>query len=133
MRATKTALLILEFVIAFFAVTYLWILSVIVSPLTIIALFTGADENFIPLILTIAGGFGFWGIIQLAIKIISPKLPVTEPKRLKVFLCSGVASLVLGGYFFEVSSLSESLMFLVPILATLHFIYLGRSYLWSSS
>jgi hypothetical protein len=128
MRIMFRVLLILEFIIAFSPVIYLWILSLIVFPASVMLVFTGGSGGFIMVSLTILGSLGFWGIIQLLLKILNPETPISKPSHIIAYLILGVFSLVIASITMQATELSNFIMFLMPAFVTLHFAYLARGY-----
>ena len=128
MRVIFKVLLILEFVLAFFPVVYLWILSLIVFPASVIGMFHGGKDAFVASLMTILGGLGIWGIIQLLIKILNPELPISRPKHIVVYIASGILALIIAAIIMQPSGLKNLVMFLLPAVVTLHFVYLKKGY-----
>jgi len=83
--------------------------------------------------LTVLGGLGFWGIIQLLLKILNPETPISKPSHIIKYLISGLCSLVLAAITMQATELSNFIMFLLPTFVTLHFAYLAKGYLKSAA
>lgn len=128
MRAIIKFLLILEFVVAFFPVIYIWILSLIILPASIMLILSGGDGGLVPVIATILGSLGFWGITQLLIKILNPELPISKPSHIAIYLIAGILALIIGAIIMQATDFTSLVMFLLPIIVTLHFVYLKREY-----
>jgi len=133
MRIVFRILLILEFIIAFSPVIYLWILSLIVLPASVMLIFTGGGGGYTMVSLTTLGGLGFWGIIQLLLKILNPETPISKPSHIIAYLISGICSLVLAAVTMQATELSNFIMFLLPTFVTLHFTYLAKGYFKSAA
>ena len=133
MKVMNKILIIIEFIIAFFAVTYIWILSLVTLPLSVFGIIKGELSFVIPVAITFLASLGFWGIIQLLIKIVNPNLPISKPNHIKVYLLAGIVALVSGVIYMQAKEFNHLIMFLMPALVTIHFSYLEKGYLFKGS
>lgn len=130
----KIALLLLEVVIGYSLVCYLWLLGVMFFPVIFLGIIE-VDIDSIFLGVAIAfGGLGLWGVLQLTIKILEPEVEISSSKRLKLYLLAGYAA---AAYLllvqFGISLYPMNIVLLLPLLVTLHLIYETRAYLWVRS
>lgn len=127
MRIAINFLLILECVIAFFGVTTLWLMAVAMLPISLMLMVTEGGDSYVLVAITLLGGLGLWGVLQLLLAILIPAKVMIEWRYLIFYIVSGVTALVMAGLSMPISNLYHVLIFLMPILVTLHFCYLARA------
>jgi hypothetical protein len=127
MRIAIKFLLILECVIAFFGVTTLWLMAVAMLPISLVLMVTEGGDSYVLVAITLLGGLGLWGVLQLLLAILIPAKVMIEWRYLIFYIVSGVTALVMAGLSMPISNLYHVLIFLMPILVTLHFCYLARA------
>lgn len=124
----KIALLI-EAAVGFSVLIIYWIMGVIMSPVMVLRLLVNAEfEMAFPVLVIVLGGVGVWGMLQLMVKVLAPGVRVANPRRLLVYVCCGLLAVSVVAVF---SGFEDDffLVFLPPVLVTIHFIYLARWYL----
>ncbi len=126
--------ILVEFILGFTVMFFLWILGLIFSPVSLGNVVTGRQPDHIVLLLLVfLGGLGLWGIGKLAIKLVVPSFRIEDPRRIKLFLIAGLSALCFWGYSTTISSVGYVAIIFLPVIVTVHFSYLGREYLWGSS
>jgi hypothetical protein len=120
-------LLVLECVIAFFAVTALWLMAVPMLPISLMLMVTEGGDSYVLVALTLLGGLGLCGVLQLLLAILLPAKVRIQWRYMIFYIVSGVTALAIAGLTMPVSNLYHVLIFLMPILVTLHFCYLARA------
>lgn len=138
MVAVRKILLLLELAIGFGYLLYFWLIGVIFSPAIAWSLFGGNTEAFLPLVAIYLGAVGFWGLLQLALKVFLPTTKVLSPGWLRVSIASGYMAILITVFGFDLPSGTNNSshiypLVVLPLLVATHFVYLGRSYLWQSS
>jgi hypothetical protein len=126
--------ILVEFILGFTMIFFLWILGLILSPVSLGNVVTGRQPDHIVLLLLVfLGGLGLWGICQLTIKLVVPSFRIKDARRIKLFLTAGLSALCFWGYSTTISSVEYAAIIFFPAIVTVHFSYLGREYLWDSS
>ncbi len=126
--------ILVEFVLGFTVMFFLWILGLIFSPVSLGNVVTGRQpDHIVLLLLVLLGGLGLWGIGKLTTKLVVPSFRIEDPRRIKLFLISGLSALCFWGYSTTISSVGYAAIIFFPVIVTVHFPYLGREYLWGSS
>ena len=95
------------------------------------------DFLFIPSIMRVVGGvLGTIGVVVLLRKIINPNLKIMSSPKILFFMVCGVLSLTQPLFSGINAGLTwtwpAALIFVLPLIAAFHIIYLGRSFLFSS-
>jgi hypothetical protein len=134
MRKLLKIALLLEVVLAFAMPIYFWLMGLIMSPLLIWQLFSldgiGSSVPILIVILVIWGALGILGILQLAVKVLDPEFKLAFPQTLKIYIALGLAALVAAAFILDFGWTGFCIVFLPPILVSLHLMYLARSQLW---
>lgn len=134
MRAFRKVAILLEALAGFALPVYIWLLGLIVSPLFVVQLVADGDFRAgVPLVAMIFGGVGLWGVLQLAVKVMEPEANVARGKRLRVYIAFGFISLGVAALFIGFEPGWFGFVFLPPALVAVHFVFLTRGYLWTSS
>jgi len=128
MHKLHRAILLFEAIICFGPVTYMWLLSLIGVPLLLVAFINGGGlESLTVPALTIFGGLGLFGAAALLISLGEAE-PSISARKLKVYFGSGCIASMMGIAFFGINEPYSWALFLLPVAANLHWIYLGRSF-----
>ena len=115
----------------------LWVFGLGFSPLLFASLFSGKLEpaifSILGLVVFALGTLGIFGVLQLLKLLLFQNVSVSPPNKLKVFLASGFAvnTVVICLFSFELTS--KTLAASLPMIVTVHLIYLSRDYLWENS
>ena len=126
MKTGVAALLILEAVLCFGPVGAFLLLGVLMSPVWLIAALTGHPSMFL---MTLGGAAGAYGLFSVLNKIIQPETDAPRPLIVWVCIAAGLCTLIP----VTIRFLNPNVLWLTlgaPILATLHFMYLARQYLF---
>ncbi|GAC16211.1 hypothetical protein [Aliiglaciecola lipolytica] len=124
----KIFLYLLVLVVSFGPSALLFILGVIFSPVWVYSLIESGFFTLIPLLLVIAGGFGFWGMLALNNLTLHPHRTDTSPKRLVIYLSLGIlSSCVVTGFAVYLDWKLAIVMFL-PIPVTGYLTFRNRTY-----
>ena len=88
----------------------------------------------------LGGVLGMIAVISLFIKIIKPSASVLSPSKLKIFVLSGIVAILgvtwwmYGGLSFSnYAALIPVTFQILPVIAAIHLVYLGRSYLFKTA
>ena len=133
MQVIRKILLLLELLIGFGLLVYLWLLALTMSPILVVNLIEGNISTAPLLIAFILGGFGLWGMLLLSMKVVSPTAEIGAPVRLKFLLICGYLAIFVAIAIFGFSSSGTVLFFVLPTAVATHFIFMGRKYLRESS
>ena len=134
MRPLQKILLLLEVVICFGPSFLILAMGLIVIPVAISSLIEGQFSGLYLLAMLLGGGFGMAALLSLVIKVMEPDSHVLSPAKIRVFMAMGVVAIV--GFLFMVSEGGASWQMIalcLPILSSLHLLYLGRQYVFSSN
>jgi len=126
--------ILIEFILSFIVVFFLWVIALLFCPTSLVSVITGSPPDHIALLLLVfLGGVGLWGISQLTIKLVLPSFRIKDARRIKFFLLAGLSALCFFGYLAKISSIEGIAIIFLPTIVTVHFTYLSREYLWGSS
>lgn len=131
MRHLLKALLLLEIVICFGSMLILLGAGLIVIPISILSLVEGELGGLPLLAMIIGGGLGMTSLIALTLKILDPNSSTLTPRKIQLFMACGVLSIV--GFYFFVGRGDvgwQAVFFVLPLFASAHLLYLGRSYVF---
>jgi hypothetical protein len=103
------------------------------SPFMLLSALTGASIMVAPLFAAILGALGCIGIFQVTIKLLDRDTKIQSPKAINIYLLSGVTALLIGSVYMQAFKWPEALMFVLPLLILLHFVYLLRDYLFKDN
>lgn len=118
--------LIVEFILCFLPITYLWLLSLLAFPLSVGALLSSFRFEFALFPLSsIFGGAGLFGAFN-AFAIIFYEKPVPDLKLPLLFFACGLAASIAGLLMFGISEPISWAIYAPPAVANWHFIYLLR-------
>jgi hypothetical protein len=126
MRNLKTMLLLVEAPLCFGSVGAFLAVGVMTSPVWLIAALTGEPVMFLAIV---GGCMGGYGLAMVLTKIIFPTAKVASPWLVWLSIVAGFVSLVPIATKF----LNPEVLWLTlgaPAVATLHFVYLARRYLF---
>lgn len=129
MRPLHKTLLLLEVVICFGPMLILLGAGLIVIPVSIMSLVEGEFGGLPLLAMIVGGGLGITSLIALTLKILDPNSSTLTPRKIQLFMACGVLS-ILGFYFFVGRGGVgwQAVFFVLPLFASAHLLYLGRSY-----
>lgn len=130
MKSVLKIIILLELIIGYGPVFYLLILSLIMSPFMLLSVVTGASIMLAPLLAAILGALGCIGIFQVVIKLLDRDTKIQSPKAISVYLLSGLTALLIGVVYMQAFKFPEAIMFILPLVVSLHFSYLLRDYLF---
>jgi uncharacterized membrane protein len=143
MKSICKYLLIIELIISFTSPSLFLLQGLLIIPIFVgTGLFYDGklDLSYVGSIIIIIGGMiGLFAIIALLKKIINPKRNVMASKKLLLFLICGILALTapLITTIIEAGTIVSNkwnwqviVIFIIPLLVTFHFIYLGRDYLF---
>lgn len=134
MKVIRKIALIIEFIIGFGLPVYIWILGLIMSPFLALGFVKDGEFDMAASLVTVVlGGVGLWGMLQLTVKVLEPHSRVTTPRKLLGFVACGLLTVSIATVLLGFEPKGFSLIFLPPILVTVHFLYLARGYFWKSS
>jgi len=138
--------LVIEMLVAFSGITVLWLMGSLMSFISVFIMLevpfseTGSVSKFFDalkivfvfLAWTVAGGLGLYGVYQLTMKVVLPERHLSY-KKVRVFIGIGIFAVlpVLYGSIIDVEP--SALIFLVPVIAAFHLLYLGREYVFPRS
>jgi len=124
--------ILIEFTLGFASVFFLWVLALLMSPMSLVNIVTGSPPDHIIVLplLVFLGGLGLWGVSQLTIKLVRPSFHFKDARRIKFFLIASLSALCFFGYLVNISSTKGIAIILLPVIVTVHFCYLSRGYLW---
>jgi len=129
MKPIHRALLIIEIIVCFGPVTLLLGLGLIVVPVSILELIDG-NAGVLPLVLLEVGGvLGMVAMLSLVLHVLEPSKLFLSHKKLMFFTASGVISLLFGAVLLNASGLFW-LVYVLPLLAAFHLLYLSRK-IWA--
>ena len=121
------ALTMLEAIICFAPVVYLWLLSLIAFPMMLLAFLSGAGiESLLGPAATIFGGIGLFGAGALFVSLDGSKVLVPWSKLRFCLVCGSVASF-LGLLTLGLKEPVIWMIFTLPVVAYCHFLLLWKS------
>jgi hypothetical protein len=129
MRKLFQILLVLEFLLVFFPIFFLWLMSFFAFYNNIMAMFAGDFSGLLINSITFLGGLGLYGILQLVVKNFSSNFIMSKPDHIYFYLFCGFCALFGAAFIFPNSKSSDSMLILLPMIVTFHFIYLNRRHL----
>lgn len=137
MKLTTKLLLTLEVILGFGLVFYFWAMSLAMSWIFVIGAVQGDKFSILAISSVVIGSFGVRGVYLLVKKIMNPESQKIEAMKLKICLALGliailIASHIMGGLD-DQGMILNPIILVPPLIAALHLVYLGRSYLWFSS
>jgi hypothetical protein len=129
MKIIFKVVLLVEAMVGFSVLIYFWVLGLIMSPVMVLRLLVNAEfEMVFPVLAIVLGGVGLWGMLQLIVKVMAPGSRVAAPCRLLVYVVCGLLAVSVVAVFLRFDD-NFFLIFLPPVLVTIHFMYLVREYL----
>jgi hypothetical protein len=130
MKQALKIIILLELIVGFGPVFCLLVLSLIMSPFMLLAILTDESITLAPLLVTVLGVMGCIGMFQVVIKLLDRDVKIQSPKAINIYLLSGITALLSGITYMQAFKFPEIIMFLLPLLVSLHFSYLLRGYLF---
>jgi hypothetical protein len=130
MSQMKRTLILLEAAVCFGNACIVLFVGIVFAPGLLGAAFV--DPEAVSMLLAVVGGcIGMYGIIKLLRRILDPDARAPLPRVIWVCLLVGICtSFLTARHMFDPDV--QLFSFGLPFVATLHFIYLGRSYLLGS-
>lgn len=120
-------LVVIELVIGYGVVFYMWVLGVIALPLVLFTMFLGAGFSALPLVLAVFfGGFALWGVMQLVMKIFDPAFNIADIIVIRFYLCLGLSAFAIIIEYVKFNLSYSFVIFGPPLFVTAHLIYLER-------
>jgi len=119
---------LLEAVVCFGSLVILLGLGLVALP---VAFAEDADRLFRwQLVAMLVGGFiGFWGMIQLVLKVTYSRREVASPQAIVITLLMGIGALLAFYQLMQLSRAATMMLVVLPLLGVAHFLFLGRGYL----
>jgi hypothetical protein len=137
MKVIYKILLILEIVAGFSHMLIIWLMGLLSSLPILITMFNdGLDRvllSALGLIVFALGTLGLIGVLQLLKLLLLKNASIDSPTKLKVFLICGYAANLFAICFVSFEFTFKTLLLSLPMIVTVHLIYLSRGYLWKSS
>ena len=128
MKALVKIGILIEFILGFTMMFFLWILGLILSPVSLGNVVTGRQPDHIVLLLLVfLGGLGLLGICQLTIKLVVPSFRLKDARRIKLFLIAGLSALCFWGYSTTISSVEyAAIIFFTSYCHSAFFLFRSR-------
>ncbi len=134
MSPLQRMLLLLEVIVCYGPAFLLWGMGLIVIPISITSLASGQISGLYLLAMLAGGGLGMAALISLVIKIMGSDSQIMSPFKIKLFMASGVIAIIAFLFMANVGGFNLlSILLLLPIIASIHLIYLGRSYIFNKN
>ena len=131
MKPLYKILILLEAIVSFGPLVLLLGLGLITIPGAIISLYNGDFGGLVLLLIEVGGILGLIAFICVLLHIFEPSKYFIKPKKLRWFILCGFVSVLT---FMFVTGVNKSTLWLaLPLVVSLHFLYLGRRYVLSNS
>ena len=131
MRPIYKFLIIVEAIIGFGPLVILLGLGLITIPISIMGIVDGYYGALVMLIIEVGGFLGMFAFISVFMHILEPNRYFLSFTKLRIFIISGFCSIL--GFAFMLGINIELIWLLIPIAVAVHFIYLGRKYVFAAS
>lgn len=131
MNSLKKNLILGEVVICFGPAFILLAMGMAIIPTALRSLFSGHFYGLYILGMLVGGVLGITGLIALTIKILEPESNTLAPSKVKLFISLGILAVL--GFLVMASEGGPAWQLAVvslPIIASIHLLYLGRSYVF---
>ena len=134
MKQVSKLLLLLEVLVCYGpAVCYLAI-GLAFVPFWLLSALTGEFAALTLLLMVVGGVCGIIALVALVIKLLNPRMAVISAGKIRILSMFGMVASV--AILLQTGSLdrlyqAETLVFLLPVVASVHIIYLGRNYYFS--
>ncbi len=131
MRPIYKFLIIVEAIIGFGPLVILLGLGLITIPISIMGIVDGYYGALVMLIIEVGGFLGMFAFISVFMHILEPNRYFLSFTKLRIFIISGFCSIL--GFAFMSGINIKFIWLLTPIAVAVHFIYLGRKYVFAAS
>ncbi|TMP77222.1 hypothetical protein CWB73_20540 [Pseudoalteromonas phenolica] len=131
MKPLYKFLILLEALISFGPLVILLGLGLITMPAAVVGLISGEFGGVVLLLVEIGGILGIIAFICVLLHIFEPTKYFIKPKTLRWFIFCGFLSVLT---FMFIMGINKSAFWLIlPLLVSVHFLYLGRRYVLGNS
>jgi len=124
-------LIIVEAIIGFGPLVIILGLGLIAIPISIVGILDGYYGALLMLLIEIGGFLGMFAFISVLMHILEPSRYFLSFSKLRFFIICGFCSIL--GFAFMSGINIELIWLLIPIAVSVHFIYLGRKYVFADS
>lgn len=124
-------MIIVEAIIGFGPLVIMLGLGLITIPLSIMGIIDGYYGALLMLLIEIGGFLGMFAFISVLMHILEPSRYFLSFTKLRLFIVCGFGSIL--GFAFMSGINIELIWLLIPIAVSVHFIYLGRKYVFADS
>lgn len=131
MRPIYKFLIIVEAIIGFGPLVIILGLGLIAIPISIVGILDGYYGALLMLLIEIGGFLGMFAFISVLMHILEPSRYFLSFSKLRFFIICGFCSIL--GFTFMSGINIELIWLLIPIVVSVHFIYLGRKYVFADS
>jgi len=131
MRPIYKFLIIVEAIIGFGPLVIILGLGLIAIPISIVGILDGYYGALLMLLIEIGGFLGMFAFISVLMHILEPSRYFLSFSKLRFFIICGFCSIL--GFAFMSGINIELIWLLIPIAVSVHFIYLGRKYVFADS
>lgn len=131
MRPIYKLLIIVEALIGFGPLIILLGLGLLTILISIMGILDGYYGALVMLLIEIGGFFGMCAFICVLMHILEPNRYFLSFIKLRLFIICGFYSIL--GFVLMSGINIESIWFLIPLVIAVHFIYLGRKYVFAVS
>lgn len=125
-------LILFEVILCFGPATIMLAMSFIFVPAIFFSPTPFEPEAMFYLLPTIGGCLGLTALICLVLHLFNPTQVYIAPAKMRLFIMSGIAAIILTCTLLS-SNECGLIFYLLPILATVHVVYLGRTYVFRYS
>ncbi len=130
MRKARKALLIIEVAICFLPATLILLMGVLVAPLQLLLLFQGVWQALFTLVPVACGLAGLVALVSVIRRIFGRTEATLKPKIALALIVLGLLP-VLPYLFFGDTIWWQIAVGYLPLLCSIHLVYLARGYLFS--
>ena len=124
-------MIIVEAIIGFGPLVIILGLGLIAIPISIVGILDGYYGALLMLLIEIGGFLGMFAFISVLMHILEPSRYFLSFSKLRFFIICGFCSIL--GFAFMSGINIELIWLLIPIAVSVHFIYLGRKYVFADS
>lgn len=135
MKSIGKLLFLLELIICYGPSLCYLVIGLAFVPFWILSGISGDFEAITLVMMVTAGIFGFFALSALVYKICNPKCPIICSGKIRMLSLLGMLSSI--GILYQADAIEKlfevrSFILILPLAASLHIIYLGRNYYFSS-
>jgi hypothetical protein len=131
MRPIYKFLIIVEAIIGFGPLVILLGLGLITIPISIMGILDGYYGALVMLLIEFGGFLGMFALISVLMHTLEPSRYFLSFAKLRLFIICGFCSIL--GFAFMSGINIKFIWLLTPIAVAVHFIYLGRKYVFAAS